>query len=1796
MKKFIFLTLLFLSLTEAFSTPTIGIRANNILLNSNDTIDLGSVAIGSTASIEIFIVNQSTGSFSLRSTATQSVDTLQFDLPLVITGTDFSISTQPSNDSIFGMDSLPFTVLFSPSCNEGMRVSTISIANNDPTNSPFIINLKGTVVDDTPPIALCTDTTIFLSALGTATIDSSFINNGSSDNCGLATLELDRTTFTCTEFNFQTVTLTATDIHGNQAMCQAQVEVRDTITPTISCPPSIEQCITSNIVTYTLPTGADNCSFGITQTNGLGSGSTFPIGTTTETFLITDTAGNTNTCSFDVTIFDLPSDAIAGNDQVICDSSSSLNATAPSIGIGTWTVLNGSSQVTDTNNATSTIITLPIGSTSIQWSVSNGVCPTSVDTVSIQRDAEPTTANAGNDQLFCNSNQRTIAANTPIIGSGIWNIIQGNAGITNNLSAITTVTTLSADTIAFTWTITNGVCPSSIDTVVLRNDQIPDVSDAGANRNVCNFFDTIQANTPETGVGNWEVASGSGFFLDATSPTTIVSGLAVGANELIWRITNGTCPDNIDTITITRFEVPTADAGDNVTLCVDNTFLNATPPTIGVGQWIGPADVIIDDPSDPATQVSNLQDGTNTFFWLVTNGTEVCSALSSVEITRNDDLTISDAGADEQICADTTTNLPANTPTAGSGAWSQISGTGNIINVSDPNSLVTGLAMGANTYVWTITSIGCTPNSDTVSIFRDGVAPEIVCPNDTTVFASAILCGNEFTYIEPIGTDNCPGVRTALDAGLASGQIFPIGTTTNTFMVTDTLGLTATCSFNVTVADTTPPIITCADTITQATTVGICGRIVNFSTPTAVDNCTTGLLVTQTDATTLASGSEFPVGLTQLDYSTIDSVGNTASCSIIIEIIDNEIPTIVCPNDTVFTLPTGSCDAFITYNAPIGNDNCPNFTTTQLTGNASGSAFTPGITTNTSQIEDASGNQATCSFDVTINEIDAPTISCPNDTILTATQGLCGTIVDYNAPTGNDLCGNVTIVQTTGLTSGSEFPVGITINQFIIEDESGNQDSCSFTVTVLDQEKPLLTCTDTVTQPTTLGLCETAVTFTIPVGVDNCPGVLTTQTDITGLTSGDIFPEGFTTLEYTATDVAGNDSICSIVVHVVDSEDPTITCPNDTTLTTAIGECIRSFFFTAPTGNDNCGILSTIQTDNSGLTNGSNFPIGTTTLTYTTTDLSSNIATCSFNITVTDDNDPIIVCPNDTIVENTIGNCGAVVTYITPIGTDLCTNVSTNLSSGLTSGSFFPVGTTANSFLVEDEAGNTATCSFTVEVQDTEQPQLICRNDTTLSTINGTCNALVNFASPTAFDNCSDTSQLIITQVMGLSSGSLFPLGTTLIGFTATDSSGNVSDTCFFRVIVEDNEAPTINCPNDIELCAADTVFFTTPSASDNCTSNVTVSLTSGLGSGSFFPIGIHQEVFLAEDASGNTATCNTTITVFDTTTVPTVGPDDTICGNTRTIVASNLGISTGEWSLLSGSGIITDTLAPNTTITGLTEGISILTWTSTFGSCAQKIDSLIITSFDTPSDAVILANNPLVLCNIDTVTLQNQPIEIGTLAWNIGGTQTDTTLFVTLTQEDTTQAILTVMNGPTGICPINSDTVTIIYSINTELTVTSDTSIFFGDEVLLEAISSTPNLNYTWSPTSSLTSPTSSSTLANPTIETTYTIIATNQFGCAVSDSVTISILDEIEVLTGITPNSDGKNDTWIIRGINKYPNAEIKEFNQWGRTVFESIGYLEPWDASFNDETVPFGAYYYTIDLRDGGAPTNGVVTVIR
>src|SRR5690606_37515976 len=127
--------------------------------------------------------------------------------------------------------------------------------------------------------------------------------------------------------------------------------------------------------------------------------------------------------------------------------------------------------------------------------------------------------------------------------------------------------------------------------------------------------------------------------------------------------------------------------------------------------------------------------------------------------------------------------------------------------------------------------------SYTVTVADTG-RPVSDCPDDITQAAATGLCSAIVNYTAPVGTDNCTGAVTTQIAGLPSGSAFPVGTTVNTFRVTDAAGNTADCSFNVTITDNQPPVFTsCPSDIPRTTDAGTCTSTFDPQNPVVTDNC-----------------------------------------------------------------------------------------------------------------------------------------------------------------------------------------------------------------------------------------------------------------------------------------------------------------------------------------------------------------------------------------------------------------------------------------------------------------------------------------------------------------------------------------------------------------------------------------------------------------------------------------------------------------------------------------------------------------------------------------------------------------------------------------------------------------------------------------------------------------------------------------------------------------------------------------------------------------------------------------------
>lgn len=261
---------------------------------------------------------------------------------------------------------------------------------------------------------------------------------------------------------------------------------------------------------------------------------------------------------------------------------------------------------------------------------------------------------------------------------------------------------------------------------------------------------------------------------------------------------------------------------------------------------------------------------------------------------------------------------------------------------------------------------------------------------------------------------------------------------------------------------------------------------------------------------------------------------------------------------------------------------------------------------------------------------------------------------------------------------------------------------------------------------------------------------------------------------------AGRELLAAPPVFAGDTAAPEIICPADTTIGCADTSGVTVDFADLIEVSDDCDPSPEVACDPPS---GSIFPLGETIVTCTATDSVGNETECTFTVTVDAAEPPVITCPEDTTVECT-GPDGAVVEF-SPTATSECDD-SLTVVCDPESGSVFPHGETVVTCTATDSLGNSAECSFTVSVVDNTPPVIVCPSDTTLECA-GDGGTMLEF-EVTASDICDETP----TVECDPPSGSVFPLGQTVVTCTATDAAGNSSQ-CTFTVTVEDTTPPVIN-------------------------------------------------------------------------------------------------------------------------------------------------------------------------------------------------------------------------------------------------------------------------------------------------------------------------------------------------------------------------------------------------------------------
>ncbi len=1502
-------------------------------------------------------------------------------------------STDNCGISTFGLSQNSFT------CAD-LGANTVTLTATDAAGNSAMMNATVTVEDNIAPTVVTQNIIVPLDATGNATITPGMVDNGTSDNCGINSLALDQTTFTCTDLGANTVTLTAMDATGNSDNNTATVTIVDFIVPTaIPQDITVQLDATGNVTVnpIDLDNGSlDNCAATLNFSLNISSFTCANIGPNAVTFTATDASGNNHSAPATITVEDnLPPAIITQDITVQLDASGNVSITPGDID-------NGSN-----DNCSPTNLSLDITSFTCADLGANTVTLTGMDALGNSDNATATVT--VEDNLAPTVTTQNITVQLDATG----NVTISPADIDNGTSDNCSVAGLSLDVMAFT------CADVGANTVTLT------ATDPSGNSGMNTATVTVEDNILPTALAQDITVQ-----LDATGNVTITpaaidngSSDNCSINTLALDVSAFTCADigaNNVVLTVTDPSGNSSDA--NAVVTVEDNLA----PTV-ITQDIT---VQLDATGNVSITTGDIDNGSNDNCNIATLGLDVtnftCADIgaNTVTLTATDD-----SGNSDNATAVVTVEDNILPTVVTQDITIQLDATGNativpadIDNGSSDNcsGLVLGLdisaftcaEVGPNTVMLSATDAGgATVQSAATVTVEDNIGPVAVAQDITVQLDNT---GN--VIVNPIdvdngSSDNCSIATFALD--ITNFDCDDLGANPVVLTVTDPSGNSAMANATITVEDNVSPTVG-----TQDITVSLDATGNVTILPADVDNGTNNNCNLPTLSLDINSFTCAEIGPNVVMLTATDNSGNSASAPATVTVVDDLAPVILTQDITVQLDATGNA-SIVPGDIDNGTaDNCALGTFSLDISTFTCADLGPNTVTFTAT--DASGNNNNATATVTVTDIIDPITTTQNITVQLDATGNVSILpgdVD-NGSTDNCIIQN----QTLDISSFTCAEIGPNTVQLTTTDDSGNNSSQTATVTVEDNLAPNIATQDITVQLDATGNVTISAMDVDNGSSDNCSVNL--GLDITAFTCAELGPN---TVTLTGTDPSTNSANATATVTVVDDLNPTVVTQDITVQLDPTGNISIVPADVDNGTSDNCSVAS-LTLD---ITDFDCSDLGNNTVTLTATDGSGNSADDTAIVTVVDNEAPVATTQDITVQ---LDNTGMVSIVPADVDNGSSDNCVVNLSLDVTDFTCANLGANTVTLTATDADGNSNNATATVTVEDNLPPSITSQDLTVQLDATGNASITAMDIDNGSSDNCSLAS--LSLDVTDFTCGEL---GTNLVTLTGTDAFGN-SQTASAVVTVEDVTAPTINCPssivigNDLGVCGA-SISIPIPAASDNCSvQSVTNDITASNDASAFYPIGITTVTYTVSDASGNQTQCSFTVEVTDQE-VPTpanAGPDVIVCDPVYTMQGNNPVVGAGSWTVVSGSATIDDPANPNANLSQIGQGVNIFEWTVT-GTCQTSSDQVTV-EFQL---LILDAGSDVTISDGEQVLLQatNDRNEPGTYSWSPTTWLSDpniadpvatplqtTTYTVTFTNQDgctTTDDITITVDTPNMLGPI---------------------------------------------------------------------------------------------------------------------------------------------------------------------------------
>jgi len=1343
-------------------------------------------------------------------------------------------------------------------------------------------------IDNVAPTVITKNINAVLNASGNVSITAASVDNGSSDSCGIKSMSVSPSSFTCTNVGPNTVTLTVTDNADNVSTGTAIVTVTETTPPTITCPANINATTTAGIcgstITITPPVITDNCSIinNALAFDGVDDYVTIPRAVSGD-FTIEYWMKTSQTAPSGPQWYHGIGTVDGEVGGVTNDFGTSLNGSKLSFGVGQPDVTIFSTSNVNTGNWVHVAVTRKQSTGEMKLYINGNLEATGTGSTSTL--TAPTGLKLGALQTLVNS-----YLNGSLDEIRVWNVVRTASEIQSNKS-ISYSGSLPTSLVS-SFNCNQGIAGGANNLVFsLANG-------AGANGVYSNFALSGNTSNYVSGTSGVPSITLSNSFNNTASATDTYP---VGVTTLTWTAKDGsgniaTCTQ---TVTVTDNIIPNV-VTNNITVYLDQNGIAAITPAMidnGSSDACGIASKSVSPSVLGCNNLSSPNGGAGSF-----TATMTVDNLYSIYVSTDDNVQGTLFGADDNWTI-AHTHTTALTP-----------GVTNYIHlkaddVGGPEMLIGDFSL-SGAFKFANGTQSAKTNATDLKVSSTGWSGygtplELSSSNSHSIWGSIGGVSSTAKYIW-----SNPWNTSGFDTRYFTIAVIPVITPSNvTLTVTDNNGNIGTAGAQVLVVDTIKPTLSAVSNISVNAT-SAAGANVNYTAPTATDNCS----VTVTRTSGFASGATFPIGTSTVTYKATDNAGNFVTTSFNVT-VQGLAPVISCPANIVTNTEIGKCYAHVSF-AATETVGVPASTITYSI--APGSIFNEGTTTVTATATNAVGTSS-CTFTVKVEDHQAPFLQTQNITINLDATGHASITPNMVANGNGDACGLAALTVDKSTFDCSNIGANtVMVTQYDIHN---NFTTLPAIVTVKDNTAPTA-----VAQNLTVSLNASGNASVTAAQINNG------SSDNCGIKSITVSPSDFTCADVNATTSAQSSK--AIAFDGV----------NDYLITNSPIVHGSNFTYEAwvyiNTGTDWAGIFTTLSPDNNHLvqfvmnsagrlrfeikgSNGDN--------TRKIYDGSTNILGAWHHVAATYDGTNLKLFVD-----------GAQETLSAIYDDDVVGVLSINKKFMM--GSERNFGPRLNGKIDEIRMWNITKTAAQIASQmnmtlNGHEAGLIGywpneegTGSTTADLVSGNTMTMNNMDPSTAWV----TGNVNVLPQLGK-----------YVTLTVTDNSDNVS-TAQAIVKVKDEIAPTISATTNIQVFATSAsgavVNYTTPTGSDNC--SATVTRTAGLASGATFPIGISTVTHKATDPSGNFVTASFTVEVLGI--APSIVSPGTITANTElNRCAAHVTYAATETTGIPAS-TITYSIAPGSDFnTGTTQVTA--TATNAVGSSSCTFD-VIVTDAQNPN------------------------------------------------------------------------------------------------------------------------------------------------------------------------------------------------------------------------------------------------------